>query len=220
MWACTRCHSLNAARAPRCYKCSLPREAALTTGSLPAAQAAPSSVEAAAPPVASPPFEGSLAAPPSGWVVPPPQAEARSSGCLVIMAAALLAALGILATLAGLLFGLGGLILKTAADQTGVPGLGDLFGGVFGSIALILVVLGVVEVVSAAGVWRGTVWGQVLGLLYGVGGFLLGLASVLDAGSANTGTGTTAGDLILLLSSAFITAVLTQQLAVRWVRRS
>jgi len=96
--------------------------------------------------------------------------------------------MGGITTLVGVFFVLGAAILTKAANQQGVPGLGAVVGGTLAVIAVVVLVIGIVEIVGGVGVWRGSGWGRVVGLIYGVLGLLLGLAITLDAATTTNGT--------------------------------
>ena len=120
---------------------------------------------------------------------------------------------GLLATAGGIFALLGGAIVKNAGDQNGLPGFGDVVGGAVAVIGIIVLVIGIVQILGGVGAWRGSEWGRVIGLIYGVLGFLLGLAAAAGARNAAvvTGSGAAAG-LVIILIYGFIAVVL----AIRW----
>ena len=150
-----------------------------------------------------------VAAPTTGWVAPPPLPPTSPASALTKIAAALLLFMGGITTLVGVFFVLGAAILTRAANQQGVPGLGTVVGGTLAVIAVVVLVIGIVEMLGGVGVWRGSGWGRVVGLIYGVLGLLLGLAVTLDAASATSGTRDGGfGGIVFLAVYGFVTLVL------------
>jgi len=129
------------------------------------------------------------------------------------VAAALLLFMGGITTLVGVFLLVSAAILKGAADQTGVSGLGAVVGGTLAVVAVIVLAVGLVEMLGGVGVWRGSAWGRVVGLIYGVIGLLLGLAVTLDAATTSSGTRDSAVGGIVFLA---VYSVITLVLAIGW----
>jgi hypothetical protein len=124
-----------------------------------------------------------------------------------------------------LLFGvwfaiLGALTILAALDPSGFMGrqIGDAFGAVargtvvFVGIGVLLVAI--VEIAAAIGIWRGAGWGRVLGSVYAIV-FALGSAGVLVL-THGPSTGSMALAVGILIAYIFVALVL----AVRWRNRS
>jgi hypothetical protein len=124
---------------------------------------------------------------------------------------------GIFATLGGVLLLLGGAVVKNLGDQTGVAAFGDLVGGVVAVFGIVVLVIGIVQIFGGIGSWRGREWGRVIGLIYGVLGFLFGLAAAAGGRSVETGSGNgVVVGLVILLIYGFVTFAL----GFRWKGRA
>jgi len=127
---------------------------------------------------------------------------------------------GVLLLLWGLLWTLGGIAAIALSNVTGL--ITDQFGqNVANSVHNVIVVVGVVvliigllQLLSALGVWLHKSWARIIGILFGILGTLFGLAAVAGAAQNRTGVSSSAsgngmaGALVVLISYAFILVVL------------
>ena len=142
----------------------------------------------------------------------PAAAVRQSSSGLAKAAAIVLLVFGVLASLAGVLFLLGGAVASGIGDDTGFTRFGDFVGGVLVVVGIIVLLIGLVEILGGIGSWRGSEWGRVIGLVYGVLGFLFGLAAAaggrrVEDVNAGSGGGVAFG-IVIILAYGFVTFAL------------
>jgi hypothetical protein len=142
------------------------------------------------------------------WTPPVAIAPARSSQVTSLskVSAVLLMILGVIVTLFGLLFVLGGAFVGSFGQMTE---FGDLAGGIgtfVAVIGIVVVIIGVVEVLAGIGAWRGSEAGRIGGIIYGVLSGLFGLAAL-------GGEGSSAGVWLVYIA---LNVFLIVALAVRW----
>jgi hypothetical protein len=127
---------------------------------------------------------------------------------------------GIVLLLWGLLWTLGGIAAIALSNVTGLitdqfgQSVADSIHNVIVVVGVVILIIGLLQLLSALGVWLHKSWARILGILFGILGTLFGLAAVAGAAqdrtgvsSANTGNGM-AGALVILISYAFILVVL------------
>jgi hypothetical protein len=109
---------------------------------------------------------------PPAPMAPPPMAAAplgRPTGATVI--SVIDGIVGVLALLAGLLLMVGagvlGGVLGSAADPN-APGLGAMFAGLGIAFGIIVLLIGVLYLAIAYGVWKGRSWAWMLGVVVAV----------------------------------------------------
>jgi hypothetical protein len=190
----------------------------------------PTAPEPVAVPAAAPtPAAASPAGPaPSGWVAPAaaapvvgwtmPVAEPttrRGATGLAKVAGAMLILLGLIVVVAGVLLAVGAVAVRDLGTTAGGSQVGDAFGGVVAVFAIIILFIGLVEMLAGMGAIRGSGWGRIIGLIYGVLGSLFGLLALSGARSGATATndtavtGTAAGTgVVILVLYLFITIIL------------
>jgi len=96
-----------------------------------------------------------------------PATKVRPTGVTIL---AILNALSALASI------FGGLLIITATSVTGIfAGLGAAVGGV-------VLIIGLIQLVIAWGLWTGKGWAWILGLIFGILGILSGLVSIMSGG--------------------------------------
>ncbi|HTC86022.1 MAG TPA: hypothetical protein VK656_04930 [Candidatus Acidoferrum sp.] len=145
---------------------------------------------------------------PVGWAPPPVAPIGRQSTTgFAKTAAILLIAFGMLLGLFGLVFIAAGAAAGTI-DQSFLVGvsaatLRDFVAGV----GIVVLVFAVIQILGGIGSWRGSGWGRVIGLVYGVLGTLLGLSALGSPARQGAGSG-----LLILAVYGFITLAL----AFRW----
>ena len=128
---------------------------------------------------------------------------------------------GVLLLLWGLLWTVGGIALIAVSNVTGLitdnlgQNLADSIHNVVVVVGVVVLIIGLLQLLSALGVWLHKSWARIIGILFAILGTLFGLAAV--AGSAQNRTGinssTTTGSgmvgaLVVLISYAFILVVL------------
>jgi hypothetical protein len=132
---------------------------------------------------------------------------------LAVIAGIVLLLYGLLATLAGI-----GLIAVSNFAGSFTDSLGSsLADAVTKSIVIVgavVLIIGILHLLSALGVWLHKSWGRILGILFAILGTLFGLAAVAGAAQKNTGVSTTTTGnsmvvaLVFLISYAFVLVVL------------
>ena len=217
----------------------------------PAPAAAPPPVEGsgwvqpAAPPAAGPawgqPPAGPPAAPaPTGWAQPPAptpgwvQPALNQKGSVTILArlaGVVLVLLGLFWGAAGVILIIGGSAFRSIFDQLGGPlstdtnsvdAAGNIVGGVFVGIGIVILILAIVEVLGGIGTIIGKTWGRIIGILYSLvfGSFLLLGGSGASRASDVTDTSGAGGGLIFLLVMFLLYLYALVVLIVRWRGRA
>lgn len=177
----------------------------------------PTSPGWAAPTPPPPPTAPGWAAPtppaaPVGWAPPPVEPVGRRSTTGFAKAA------GILLMVFGTLLGLFGLVFIAASTASrdlseqffgtvDARSIGDFVAGV----GIVILVFAVIQIMGGIGSWRGSGWGRVIGLVYGVIGTLLGIGTLAGSGSS-VRQGSVGSGLFILAVYGFITLAL----AFRW----
>ena len=194
-------------------------------------QPTPPPAAAAGPTWGQPPAQ---AAPPAGWAQPQPtpgwvQPVTGQQGPVTILARIA----GLFLVLIGLFWGaigvvliIGGSAFKSIIDQFGpisangtdVDTAGNIVGGVFVGIGIVILVLAIVEVLGGFGTLIGKTWGRILGILYSLvfGAFLL-VAVAGGTHSADVGdTSGATGGLIFVLVMFLLYLYSLVVLLLRW----
>ena len=118
----------------------------------------------------------------------------------------------------GALLGLLGLVFIAAASAS--RDLSESFfgtqsaeaiGGLVAGVGIVFLVIAIIQILGGIGSWRGSGWGRVIGLVYGVIGALLGLGTLAGSGSSVRQGGAGSG-LVILAIYGFVTLAL----AFRW----
>jgi hypothetical protein len=137
-----------------------------------------------APPSAPPP---SAPPPPAVWAAaaPPPVRSGGVTG-LAKLGALILFLMGILWSLIGLAFVVGGGFLTQILEGVEVEGLGEgVFGNILAGLAvgvgLVILVIAIMEAIVGILSWRGSGFARVMGILYGLLFGLGTLSSVMSA---------------------------------------
>jgi hypothetical protein len=121
--------------------------------------------------------------------------------------------LGLFWGLAGVVLIIGGSAFRSFFDQLGGPlstdsnsvdAAGNLVGGIFVGVGIVILVLAIVEVLGGLGTMLGKTWGRIIGILYSLvfGSFLLLGVSGATRAASDTGTDTGAGVIFLLVMFA------------------
>jgi hypothetical protein len=139
----------------------------------------------------APPPPGWGAPPTTGWGSPEPAAHGPGTSIWAIVA-------GVCLLLWGLLWTLGGIIAVGAGGSVnqlpGVPAGVD-FGGIFATVGIVILVIGILHLLAAIFIWAHRDWARYLGLVLAVLGTLLGLAAL--ASPRDRSAGEQAGDPIV-----------------------
>jgi len=129
---------------------------------------------------------------------------------------------GVFLLLWGLLWTLGGVALIALSNVTGLitdnlgQNLADSIHNVVVVVGAVILIVGLLQLLSALGVWLHKGWARILGILFGILGTLFGLAAVAGAaqnrnisGISSSASGNSmVGSLIVLVSYAFILVIL------------
>jgi len=205
-----------------------PAAAAGPTWGQPPAQAAPPAGWAqppAGPPPAPAPGGWAQPQPTPGWVQPvtgqqgPVTILARIAGLFLVLIGLFWGAIGVVLIIGGSAF-------KSIIDQFGpisangtdVDTAGNIVGGVFVGIGIVILVLAIVEVLGGFGTLIGKTWGRILGILYSLvfGAFLL-VAVAGGTHSADVGdTSGATGGLIFVLVMFLLYLYSLVVLLLRW----
>lgn len=132
---------------------------------------------------------------PAGWSAQPEYAGGYASSPLVTIAAIILLIFGLLTTLMGALgVAVGGFFetaLREARDQGAIPGLEEFdlsaIGDVIVVIFVIVLIIGILHLAAAIGIFLHKQWARVLGIVLAVLGLLLGLLGLVGASNAAAG---------------------------------
>jgi len=130
---------------------------------------------------------------------------------------------GVILLLWGLLWTLGGVALIAVSNATGLitDSLGQsaadfLHNGIV-IVGAVVLVIGILQLLSALGIWLHKTWARIIGILFSILGTLFGLAAVAGAAQTRTGisgisSNTTgsgmAGALAVLVSYALVLVIL------------
>ena len=154
------------------------------------------------PPMAPPPMAPPMAA----------ASMARPTGATVI--SIIDGIIGVLALLSGLLLmvgaGLVGGLLGSAADPN-APGLGALFAGLGIVFGVIVVLIGLLYLAIAYGVWKGRGWAWMLGVVVSIIAVIFGVLGLAG--------GVTLGSILSVLLPALVVYFFWQPEVKRWLGR-
>jgi len=129
---------------------------------------------------------------------------------------------GVVLLLWGLLWTFGGIALIAVSNVTGLitdnlgQNLADSIHNIIVVVGAVVLIIGLLQLLSALGVWLHKSWARILGILFGILGTLFGLAAVAGAAqnrnlsgiSSNASGNSMAGALVVLVSYALILVVL------------
>jgi len=176
-----------------------------------------------------------VAAPaPGGWAQPQPtpgwiQPATTSQGPITILAriaGLFLVLLGLFWGAIGVVLIIGGSMFRSIFDQFGVLSAngdqldtaGNVVGGVFVGIGIVILVLAIVEVLGGFGAMFGKTWGRIIGVLYSLvfGAFLLIGVSGATRSADLSDTSGAGGGLIFLLVMFLLYLYSLVVLIIRW----
>jgi hypothetical protein len=127
---------------------------------------------------------------------------------------------GVVLLLWGLLWTLGGVGLIAVSNVTGLitdnlgQNLADSIHNIVVVVGAVVLVVGLLQLLSALGVWLHKGWARILGILFGILGTLFGLAAVAGAAGNRSGVSSSTtgnslvGALVVLVSYAFVLVIL------------
>jgi hypothetical protein len=129
---------------------------------------------------------------------------------------------GVVLLLWGLLWTFGGIALIAVSNATGLitdnlgQNLADSIHNIIVVVGAVVLIIGLLQLRSALGVWLHKSWARILGILFGILGTLFGLAAVAGAAqnrnlsgiSSNASGNSMAGALVVLVSYALILVIL------------
>jgi hypothetical protein len=127
---------------------------------------------------------------------------------------------GVILLLWGLLWTLGGVALIAVSNATGLitdnlgQNLADSIHNVIVVVGAVVLIVGLLQLLSALGVWLHKSWARIIGILFGILGTLFGLAAVAGATQNRSGLSTSttgnsmAGALAVLISYALVLVIL------------
>ncbi len=183
-------------------------------------------------PQAPAPAQGGWAQPQptQGWVQPAVAAQGPVT-ILARLAGVVLVLLGLFWGLAGVVLIIGGSAFRSLFDQLGGPlstdsnsvdAAGNLVGGIFVGIGIVILVLAIVEVLGGIGAILGKTWGRIIGILYSLvfGLFLLLGLSGASRASDVTDTSGAGGGIIFLLVMFLLYLYAFVVLIIRWRGRA
>ena len=151
-------------------------------------------------------------APPPAPMAPPPAmaATGRPTGATVI--SVIDGIIGVLALLAGLLFMVGmSVVGGLANNSTDTQGLGGVFAGVGIVFGVIIILIGVLYLAIAYGVWKGCGWSWMLGMVVSIIAIVFGVLGLSG--------GVSLGSLISLALPVVVVYFLWQPEVKRWLGR-
>lgn len=151
-------------------------------------------------------------APPPAPMAPPPAmaATGRPTGATVI--SVIDGIIGVLALLAGLLFMVGmSVVGGLANNSTDTQGLGGVFAGVGIVFGVIIILIGVLYLAIAYGVWKGRGWSWMLGMVVSIIAIVFGVLGLSG--------GVSLGSLISLALPVVVVYFLWQPEVKRWLGR-
>jgi len=198
--------------------------------SQPAAQTPPPAAPGPAwgQPQAPAPAQGGWAQPQptQGWVQPATVAQGPVT-ILARIAGVFLVLLGLFWGLLGVVLIIGGSAFRSLFDQLGGPlstdtnsvdAAGNIVGGVFVGIGIVILILAIVEVLGGFGTIMGKTWGRIIGILYSLvfGSFLLLGVSGASRASDVTDTSGAGGGIIFLLVMFLLYLYAFVVLIIRW----
>lgn len=135
---------------------------------------------------------------------------ARPTGATVI--AIIDGIIAVLALLAGLLFMVGmGVLGGIAGDVEGAPGIGAIFAGLGVVFGVIIILIGLLYLAIAYGVWKGRGWSWMLGMVVSIIAIVFGVLGI-------TG-GVNAGSIVSLALPIIVVYFLMQPDVKRWLGR-
>jgi hypothetical protein len=167
-------------------------------------------------------------APTQGWVQPavnqqgPVTILARIAGLVLVL-------LGLFWGLIGVVLIIGGSAFRSFLDNFGplstnasnVDAAGNIVGGIFVGIGIVMLILAIVEVLGGFGAMLGKTWGRIIGVLYSLvfGVFLLiGLTG--SSRAADVSNTDTRGGVIFLLVMFLLYLYALVVLIIRWRGRA
>jgi hypothetical protein len=127
---------------------------------------------------------------------------------------------GVILLLWGLLWTLGGVALIAVSNVTGLitdnfgQSTADAIHNVIVVVGAVILIVGLLQLLSAIGVWLHKSWARIIGILFAILGTLFGLAAVAGAAQNRSGVSTSttgnsmAGALIVLVSYALVLVIL------------
>jgi hypothetical protein len=145
-------------------------------------------------------------------MAPPPAmaATGRPTGATVI--SVIEGIIGVLALLAGLLFMVGmSVVGGIAGSQTDTQGLGGVFAGIGIVFGVIIILIGLLYLAIAYGVWKGRGWSWMLGMV-------VSIIAIVFAVLGLTG-GISVGSIISLALPIVVVYYLWQPDVKRWLGR-
>lgn len=143
--------------------------------------------------------------PQAGWSGPPPIVETGSSA-LAILAGVIFVLFGGIVTLVGAFILISSSSIEQILRESGVlvgTGLTDAsVAGIFVGVGIFLLVIGILQLISAVGIFGHKSWGRFLGIVVAILGVLLGLLFVSGSFSAPRTSGQGGGVIFSIVTLA------------------
>ncbi|MEA2622759.1 MAG: hypothetical protein QOH61_1669 [Chloroflexota bacterium] len=165
------------------------------------------------PPQAQPPGAWGQAPAPNYWVTAEATQYGKGNSVLAIIAGVPLLLYGLLVTLAGAAI----LVVRSLLDDAITSAIGDgsltatdarTLRDVIVGVAVVILIIGILHLLAAIGIWAHKGWGRWLGIIFGVIGTLIGLAALVGVRATPGVTGSRGSDLgsslLILVPYAFV----------------